>query len=106
MNPYFTISTIFLLGLRGIRNKIPLSFPPTSHYGEGPGKLPKSSIKKLAITLADATKEMMKSDSIAREIFGDAFVDHYGGTREHEVRVWQSAVTSWEGKLNDSFLAA
>ena len=40
----------------------------------------------------------MKSGSIAREVFGDEFVDHFGGTREHEVKLWNAAVTNWEGK--------
>ena len=41
----------------------------------------------------------MAPDSIAREegMFGNVFVEHYGGTREHEVKVWNEAVTSWEG---------
>ena len=44
---------------------------------------------------------MMRPDSIAREpeVFGNAFVDHYGGTREHEVKLWNQAVTNWEGKF-------
>lgn len=41
---------------------------------------------------------MMRPDSIAREldVFGNDFVDHYGGTREHEVKLWNEAVTNWE----------
>jgi glutamine synthetase len=44
---------------------------------------------------------MMRPDSIAREpeVFGNDFVDHYGGTREHEVKLWNQAVTNWERKL-------
>ena len=42
----------------------------------------------------------MKDSSIARdeEMFGNDFVDHFGGTREHEVRLWNQAVTNWEGR--------
>lgn len=32
MNPYFTLSAIFLLGLRGIEKKLPLSCPPISQF--------------------------------------------------------------------------
>ena len=39
----------------------------------------------------------MKKESIAREVFGDEFVEHYGGTRQHEVDQWNQAVTNWEG---------
>lgn len=52
----------------------------------------------LPTSLPTATEQMMKPGSIAREIFGDDFVDHYGGTREHEVSVWNKAVTDWESK--------
>ena len=53
----------------------------------------------LPTSLESATIRMMRPDSIAREpeIFGNAFVEHYGGTREHEVRRWNQAVTNWEG---------
>ena len=53
----------------------------------------------LSTSLESATKEMMRNDSIAREdiVFGNDFVEHYGGTREHEIKVWNEAVTNWEG---------
>jgi hypothetical protein len=43
---------------------------------------------------------MMRPGGIAREpeVFGDSFVDHFGGTREHEVKLWNAAVTDWESK--------
>lgn len=41
---------------------------------------------------------MVRPDSIAREVFGNEFVDHFGGTREHEIKLWNEAVTSWEGE--------
>ena len=59
--------------------------------------LSKEQIKMLPTSLESATIRMMRPDSIAREVFGNAFVDHYGGTREHEVRLWNQAVTNWEG---------
>ena len=36
---------------------------------------------------------------MAREVFGDDFVDHFAGTREHEVRLWDEAVTDWYVRL-------
>ena len=44
----------------------------------------------------------MRKDSVAREVFGDEFVDHFGGTREHEVRLWEEAVTDWFVSPNTS----
>jgi len=55
----------------------------------------------LPTSLEVATARMMRPESIAREpeVFGNDFVEHYGGTREHEVKLWNEAVTNWEGEL-------
>ena len=54
----------------------------------------------LPLSLEAATQRMMREGSIAREegMLGDAFVNHFGGTREHEVGLWNAAVTDWEGE--------
>lgn len=93
VQPHFALSAIFLLGLRGIRKKIALPYPPVAQQQtEGA----KAQVKRLPVSLESATAAMMREGSLAREILGDAFVDHFGGTREHEVRVWNAAVTNWE----------
>ncbi len=53
----------------------------------------------LPISLEAATERMMRPESIAREesVLGHDFVNHYGGTRQHEVKLWNEAVTNWEG---------
>ncbi len=53
-------------------------------------------------SLEAATERMMRPESIAREeaVFGNDFVDHYGGTRQHEVKLWNEAVTNWEGQFS------
>lgn len=78
--------------------QIPLATPPISHLGDDWSK-----VVKLSTSLEDATKKMMRSGSVAREVLGNAFVDHYGGTREHEVKLWNEAVTNWEGMHIASF---
>lgn len=97
MNAYFALSAIFLLGLRGIEKKMNLEMPPISHFK--PEDRLNGKVRMLSTSLEAATSRMMRKESIAREqrVFGDAFVEHYGGTREHEVKVWNEAVTSWEG---------
>ncbi|KAG6880223.1 hypothetical protein C0992_002989 [Termitomyces sp. T32_za158] len=99
MNPYFALSAIFLLGLRGIEKKLALPCEPIrllTAEDRASGK-----VKMLPTSLEAATQLMMRPDSIAREscVFGNDFVDHFGGTREHEVRLWNQAVTDWEGQL-------
>jgi len=91
MNPYYALSSIFLLGLRGIAKKLPLTTRPMSELVDD-----KSGVVYLSNSLESATVNMMKSGSVAREIFGDEFVEHYGGTREHEVKLWNETVTNWE----------
>jgi glutamine synthetase len=97
MNPYFALSAIFLLGLRGIEKQLALPGPPISHFSPEDRKTGK--VKMLPTSLEAATLRMMRPESIAREerMFGDEFVEHFGGTREHEVKLWNQAVTSWEG---------
>ena len=57
----------------------------------------------LPVSLESATIRMMHPESIAREsqVFGNDCVEHYGGTREHEVNLWNAAVTNWESELFD-----
>lgn len=93
MQPHLALSAIFSLGLRGIERKIVPSLAPISQLGED-----RSSVKMLATNLDEATRTMMREGSVAREVFGDAFVEHFGGTRLHEVGQWNAAVTSWERK--------
>jgi len=93
MQPHFALSAIFLLGLRGIEKKLKLPFPPVS---EQQAQGDKADVKKLATSLEEATGMMMREGSVARQVFGDEFVEHFGGTRMHEVRVWNEAVTNWE----------
>ena len=98
MNPYFTLSAIFLLGLRGIEKRIQPG-PPIAHFT--PKDRDEGKVKKLSTSLEAATAAMMKPESIAREedVFGNDFVEHFGGTRQHEVGVWNAAVTNWEGMI-------
>lgn len=97
MNPYFAMSAIFALGLRGIEKKLALPCPPISHMSPEDRKTGK--VQMLPTSLEAATERMMRPESIAREdvVFGNDFVDHFGGTRRHEVNLWNEAVTNWEG---------
>ncbi|KAG6848378.1 hypothetical protein C0991_000654, partial [Blastosporella zonata] len=96
MNPYFALSAIFLLGLRGIEKRLALPCEPIGLLS--PEDRASGKVKMLPTSLEAATERMMRPESIAREpgMFGNEFVDHYGGTREHEVRLWNQAVTNWE----------
>lgn len=94
MNPYFAMGAIFALGIRGIEKKLPLNAPPMSQLTPEDRKTGK--VQMLPVSLELATERMMRPGSVAREVLGDDFVEHYGGTRQHEVKLWNEAVTNWE----------
>ncbi|KAJ7273296.1 hypothetical protein C8J57DRAFT_1506824 [Mycena rebaudengoi] len=79
MNPYFALSAVFLLGLRGIEKKLKLTTPPISHFS--PEDRKSGKVEMLPTSLESATARMMRADSIAREsgMLGDVFVEHFGG---------------------------
>lgn len=93
-NPYFVLAAILALGWRGVEKKLQIPCPPLGK-GEDVGGDTDIGIR-LAKSLREANERFMRLGSIAREVFGDEFVEHYGGTRDHEVRLWDEAVTDWE----------
>ncbi|OXV07088.1 hypothetical protein Egran_05146 [Elaphomyces granulatus] len=93
-NPHFVLATVVALGWRGVEKKLEIPIPPLGEGGDIGGVRDKGV--RLAKNLKDANEMFMREGSVAREVFGDDFVDHFGGTREHEVMLWQEAVTDWE----------
>ncbi|KAH6628813.1 hypothetical protein F5144DRAFT_325806 [Chaetomium tenue] len=95
-NPYYVMAAILALGWRGVEKKLDFPCPPLGK-GEDVGG-DSDTGARLAKTLREATDRFMREGSIAREVFGDEFVEHFGGTRAHEIRLWDEAVTDWEMK--------
>ena len=93
MNPYYAFSAIFGLGLRGIQRRLPLPYGPIGAPG-----VTRDTLIHLPTSLEAATTHFKRKGSVAREVFGDLFVDHFAGTREHEISLHRKAVTSWEGE--------
>lgn len=91
MNPYYAMAAIFGLGLRGIEKKLKLPYGPI----DAPD-VTRQTLIKLPTSLESATATFKREGSVAREVFGDYFVDHFAGTRENEVEEHRRAVTSWE----------
>jgi glutamine synthetase len=92
-NPHLVLASILALGWRGVEKKLEIPVPPLGKGEEVGGKSDQG--QRLSKSLKEATAQMMREGSVAREVFGDEFVEHYGGTREHECRVWDEAVTDW-----------
>eukprot|EP01114_Cavostelium_apophysatum_P014599 TRINITY_DN3820_c0_g1_i2.p1 TRINITY_DN3820_c0_g1~~TRINITY_DN3820_c0_g1_i2.p1 ORF type:complete len:493 (+),score=102.68 TRINITY_DN3820_c0_g1_i2:98-1576(+) len=98
MNAYLAVSASIASGLYGIRNKLPLQTAVTGNaYGAAPAtaKVQVSDRDKLPRNLGEASERMANS-KVAKEIFGETFVDHFTSTRIWEWRQYQSAVTNWE----------
>lgn len=93
MNTHYALAAIFALGLRGIEKKIQLPYGPLGSPG-----VTRESVKHLPTDLHSAMTVFARPNSVAREVFGDEFVDHYAGTREHELEVFKRSVTDWESE--------
>ncbi len=91
LNPYLAMAASLASGLYGIKNELKLTVSESkgNAYGSAGNKLPGS--------LREAT-ENMKNSAIARELFGDVFVNHFTQTREWEWQQFSTEVTDWELK--------
>jgi glutamine synthetase len=91
-NPYLAMAACLAAGLYGVRKGLPLNVAPTKGSGyadKSNGVLPRN--------LWEAT-QAMKASPLARELFGEAFTDHFVRTREWEWRQFGRVVTDWELK--------
>ncbi len=90
-NPYLALAAALASGLYGIANKIE---PRPRVIGNGYENV---DAKKhpLPSTLGEATSRF-RASKVAREIFGELFVEHYSMTREHEQREALKAITDWQ----------
>jgi len=92
-NPFYVLAAILALGWRGVEKKMKIEVAPLGKGEEVAGESDKGL--RLAKSLKEANARFMRKESVAREVFGDEFVEHFGGTRDHETRVWDEAVTDW-----------
>lgn len=92
-NPFLVLAMILALGWRGIEKKLEIKIPPLGKGEDVGGASDKG--ERLAKSLKEATEKFARKESVAREVFGDEFVEHFAGTREHEIRLWDEAVTDW-----------
>ena len=90
-NPYLALAAAVGAGLIGVERKmVPMDPIAGSAYERRlPGKL------QLPRSLEEAAARFAASKT-ARELYGDAFVEHYAATRDWEVREFRKAITDWE----------
>jgi glutamine synthetase len=89
-NPYLAIAAALASGLYGIQNKLELKTSPI----QGNGYAVKDAVR-LPGNLISATERMANSD-IAKELFGEAFVEHFVASRRWEWDQFEQNVTDFE----------
>ncbi|KAI8579182.1 hypothetical protein K450DRAFT_243151 [Umbelopsis ramanniana AG] len=94
INAHLAIAAVLACGHWGIRNKKEIPIAPIG----GDAAADNATGTRLARTLQEAYEQMSQPDSVARQVLGDSFVDHYAKVKQHEWRLWQTAVTDFETK--------
>jgi glutamine synthetase len=90
-NPYIILAAVIASGLWGIENKTQLRpMVKGNAYQQN-----FDTDLKLPETLWQSTQRLKKS-AMARDYFGDEFVDHFSATREWEVREYRKHISQWE----------
>lgn len=91
-NPYLAMAACLASGLYGIRKQLPLNIAATTGNGYAD--------KKNGLLPANLweSSQAMKQSAVAKELFGESFVEHFTGTREWEWRQFSKMVTDWELK--------
>lgn len=90
-NPHLVLAAALASGLKGIEEKLELgelvsgnayeqTFPPELH---------------LPTTLWDSA-QLLKSSEMAKDMFGDTFVQHFAASREWEEREFRKHISDWE----------
>lgn len=90
-NPHIILAATLASGLWGMENKVEPEAPVQGNAHEQTF----SQDLALPTSLWEATQRL-KSSQMARDWFGDAFVDHFTATREWEAREFRRHISDWE----------
>lgn len=89
-NPYLALAAALASGLYGIKHKLTRE-PVRGNAYDDPGP----DAVGLSSNLGEATAKFHAS-KVARELFGNVFVDHFAATRDWEERQARRSVTTWD----------
>lgn len=90
-NPYLALAAALASGLMGVEQKL----EPHAQVKGNAYEQDHPEALSLPRTLFDAARKLKRSEA-AKELFGEAFVQHYAATREWEEREFRKQVTDWE----------
>ena len=97
-NFYLVFAGTLASGLYGIERQLPLPERLDGNaYDEATinRALERGHIRQLARNLSAAT-DLLERSELAREYFGEDFVEHFVATRRWEVKEYDKAVTNWD----------
>ena len=92
-NPHISMAASLAAGLYGIEHQL----DPDEPFNGNAYEAPEGRFAPLPKSLEEAT-DQLKNSEITRACLGDAFVDHFAITREHEIAEYRRAITDWELK--------
>lgn len=90
-NPYLAIAASLAAGLHGMEQRIAPSAPMQGEFD-----IPESLV--LPCTLHAALERLKRSD-LARELFGDEFIEGYIATKTMELTSFFDQITPWERRV-------
>ena len=91
-NPYIALAAALACGPVGHRERHRAATPPIEGNAYDEPAIPELDLPR---TLWEAAQRL-KASKAARDLFGDAFVDHFAATREWEEREFRKHITDWE----------
>ncbi len=92
-NPYLVAAAVMAAGVQGIVDGVEPDSPVTGNAYDTQDRLP--DVLRLPTHLREAAT-LLRGSRLARDWFGDAFVEHYCATREWEAREYERHVNDWQ----------
>ena len=92
-NPYLVAAANLAAGLAGVRDGLEPGEAVIGNAYAIQDDVPEAL--QLPGNLRDANR-CFKASDVARQMFGDAFVEHFAASRDWEVREYERQVTSWQ----------
>ena len=90
-NPYLAIAASLAAGLHGIERALEPTAPIQGEFEVPPELL-------LPCTMYDALQRLQRSE-LAREVFGNEFIDGYSATKSMELTSFFDEITPWERRV-------
>jgi glutamine synthetase len=90
-NPYIALAACLAGGVYGIENK--LNLRPIFSEGD-PNKISRADNEIIPYNMEAV--QLLEGSTIARDFFGDAFIDHYTIMKRWEINTALSKVSDWE----------